>query len=185
MKNAPARKRIVLVLGLLLYEFAKRLPRSNGIYSFGFSKTMRRLCGKMILSEMGTNVNIEKNATFSSKVKIGDRSGIGYHAHIDAETTIGDDVMMGPDCIIYTDSHRFDRTDIPMILQGRSERKPVTIGNDVWIGSRVTILPGVRIGNGAILGTGAVVTKDVPDFAVVGGVPARIIKYRTQNKEEG
>ena len=54
----------------------------------------------------------------------------------------------------------------------------VVIGNDVWIGMRVIIMPGVKIGNGVVIGAGAVVTKDVPDFAIVGGVPAKIIRYR-------
>ena len=54
----------------------------------------------------------------------------------------------------------------------------VTIGNDVWIGMRSIIMPGVTIGNGAVIGAGAVVTKDVPDYAIVGGVPAKVIKYR-------
>ena len=59
--------------------------------------------------------------------------------------------------------------------------KPVIIGDDVWIGGRVIILPGVTIGNGAIVGAGAVVTRDVPEYAIVGGVPAKVIKMRTQN----
>ena len=66
--------------------------------------------------------------------------------------------------------------DKPMRLQGPQPVKPVTIGNDVWIGSRVTILPGVTIGNGVVIGASAVVTKDVPDNAVVGGNPAKILK---------
>ena len=56
--------------------------------------------------------------------------------------------------------------------------KEVSIGDDVWIGMRSIIMPGVRIGNGVVIGAGAVVTKNVPDFAIVGGVPARIIRYR-------
>jgi hypothetical protein len=59
----------------------------------------------------------------------------------------------------------------------------ITIGNDVWIGARAMILPSVKIGNGAIIAAGAVVTKDVPDCAVVGGVPAKIIKYRFSAEE--
>ena len=86
--------------------------------------------------------------------------------------------MMGPEVIIYTSGHKFDRTDIPMIDQGFTETEPVVIGNDVWIGRRVIIMLGVNIGDGCILGAGAVVTKDVPAYSVVGGVPARIIKSR-------
>ena len=58
------------------------------------------------------------------------------------------------------------------------ERKEVTIGNDVWIGSRVFVRDGVKIGNGAIIGAGSVVVKDVPDYAIVGGVPAKVIRFR-------
>lgn len=60
--------------------------------------------------------------------------------------------------------------------------KRTTIGNDVWIGSRVIIMQGVNIGTGAIIGAGAVVTKDVPDYAIVAGVPAKVIKYRFDSK---
>ena len=85
--------------------------------------------------------------------------------------------MMGPDVVILTHSHNIDRVDVPMGQQGSWVRK-VTIGNDVWIGMRSIIMPGITIGDGAIIGAGAVVTKDVPDYAVVGGVPARIIRFR-------
>lgn len=86
--------------------------------------------------------------------------------------------MIGPYCFIYTSNHCTKRTDIPMFRQGDSVPRPVIISDDVWIGARVTILPGVHIGKGAIIGAGAVVTKDVPEYAVVGGNPAKIIKYR-------
>ena len=85
--------------------------------------------------------------------------------------------MMGPDVVILTHTHNIDRTDIPMGDQGSLVAK-VTIGNDVWIGMRSIIMPGVKIGNGAVIGAGAIVTKDVPDYAIVGGVPAKVIKYR-------
>lgn len=65
-----------------------------------------------------------------------------------------------------------------MCKQGEAAERPVHIGDDVWIGSRVTILPGASIGTGAIIGAAAVVTKDVPECAVVGGNPARILKRR-------
>lgn len=86
--------------------------------------------------------------------------------------------MMGPDVIIYTSNHETSRWDIPMRGQGATPKEKVTIGDDVWIGARVIILPGVTIGKGVILAAGAVVTKDIPDYAVVGGIPGKIIKFR-------
>jgi maltose O-acetyltransferase len=86
--------------------------------------------------------------------------------------------MMGPEVVIYSQSHKYDRTDIPMCEQGFSEYKEVVIGDDVWIGRRAIIMPGVHIGKGCIIGAGAVVTKDIPDYSVAAGVPARVVKSR-------
>lgn len=80
-----------------------------------------------------------------------------------------------------TSGHEFANIDIPMRLQGRKQEQPIYIADDVWIGARAIIMPGVRVGHGAIIGAGAVVTKDVPEYAVVGGVPAVIIKYREKS----
>lgn len=131
-----------------------------------------------MLENCGKNVNIESNATFSPKVTLGDYSGIGINAKIYGTCHIGRYVMMGTDVIIITRNHRFDRTDIPMMEQGFEEERPVYIGNDVWIGDRVLILPGVHIGDGSIIAAGAVVTKDVPPYSIVAGVPARKIRDR-------
>lgn len=84
---------------------------------------------------------------------------------------------MGPDVTILT--HNIERTDIPMGQQGMRVSE-VVIGNDVWIGMRVIMMPGVKVGDGAVIGAGSVVTKDVPDFAIVGGVPAKVIRYRNR-----
>ena len=112
-------------------------------------------------------------------VIIGDGSGIGVNCSIHGPLTIGDNVMMGPDVVILTSNHNFANIDIPMSKQGFS-LKPVVIGNDVWIGTRSIILPGVTVGNGVVIGAGAVVTKDIPDYAIVGGVPAGVIRFRNQ-----
>ena len=137
------------------------------------------LIARGILEKCGKNVNIEKGANFGTGkgVSIGNNSGLGINCKIRGPLIIGDNVMMGPDVTILTHTHKIDRIDIPMWQQG-SIVKGVTIGNDVWIGMRSIIMPGVKIGNGAVIGAGAVVTKDVPDYAIVGGVPAKVIRYR-------
>src|SRR5690606_3728643 len=88
---------------------------------------------------------------------------------------IGNDVMIAQAVTIRDTDHCFNRLDVPMNLQGITT-KPVTIEDDVWIGHGVSILKGVTIGSGSIVSAGAVVTKDIPPYAIVGGVPAKIIK---------
>ena len=98
---------------------------------------------------------------------------------------IDDYLMMGEDVLFLGSGHSFDRTDVPMGLQEDQQRTPLHIAGDVWIGARAIILPGCkRIGHGAIVGAGAVVTKDVPDWAIVGGNPAKVIKYRKNVEEQ-
>lgn len=166
------------IVGLLLYNcVAKHLPVSYSLINIGQRK-LRRLCGKLILTKCGKNVNIEKRASFSSRVEIGNCSGIGVRAQIMGRCIIGENVMMGPDCLILTTSHNYSDTKVPMIEQGMAEERPVYIGNDVWIGARVTILPGVKIGDGAIVGACTVVSKDIEPYSVVVGNPARKIRDR-------
>ena len=129
-------------------------------------------------SHVGKAVNWGKNVLISVDFIIGDFSGVGDNARIPKGVTIGNDVMIGRDLKIFTKNHKSDRTDIPMRLQGFTEISPLVIGNDVWIGTNAVIMPGITVGNGVIIGAGAVVTKDVPDYAVVGGIPAKIIKFR-------
>ena len=172
------RRKIYRKLGFLIYNcFARHLPAS---FNRGgkAAKALRAFCGRLILARCGNNVNIEKNATLNPEIELGDHSGIGINASISGKVVIGDHVMMGPNCTIYTRNHVFDRTDIPMDQQGFYPHKPVVIEDDVWIGGQVIILPGVVIGTGSIVGAGAVVTKDVPPYAIVGGNPAKVIKYR-------
>ena len=161
----------------LYYTVGRRMPPSWSGIRMG-QTAVRRLCGKLMLDECGRQVNIEQNALFSPKVSIGDYSGIGINARIYGACSIGDHVMMGTDVTVITRNHRHDRTDITMDMQGFEEEKPVTIGNDVWIGDRVVILPGVTIGDGCIISAGAVVIHDIPAYSIAAGVPAKVIGKR-------
>lgn len=110
---------------------------------------------------------------------IGSDSGVGTGSLISCEgkVRLGSRVLMGADVIIYTSNHIWSEKHATYFGQGLDVAS-VTIGDDVWLGARCIILPGVSVGDGATVAAGAVVTKDVPSLAVVGGVPARIIKYK-------
>lgn len=165
---------------ILFYGFARYLPGPNCVIKpIGVvSKKIRSFCAHLMIDSCGKNVNICNLSTFSTKIKLGDNSGIGIRANISGPCTIGNNVIMGPDVTIFTKNHNIENIDIPIKYQGDTEPKPVMIGDDCWIGYRAIILPGVKIGRGVVVAAGAVVTKDVPDFAVVGGVPAKVLKYR-------
>lgn len=132
---------------------------------------------------LGTRVEIEhdvflKIAGDDARLVIGDHTFIGKGSEIDvlASITIGAHTLLAPNVFI-TDHEHNTSADLRFDEQG-SRCAPVAIGTDAWIGTRAVILPGVTVGDGAIIGAGAVVTKDVPPQAIVAGVPARIIGTR-------
>lgn len=170
-----------MLIGFLGLKLADILPMNDGLINLG-QRHIRSFFANMFLAKSGVNIDIQKYTRFSHFCELGNNSGIGEGSRLYGRVLIGDDVMMGPQCWIYTQNHEFRYLDKPMRQQGPQREEPVVIGNDVWIGSRVTILPGVHIGNGVIIGAGAVVSKDIPDYAIVGGNPARILKYRNKNK---
>jgi maltose O-acetyltransferase len=172
---------------LLYYYFAYYLPATNGPgwgHRLRARKIRRFICSRIFM-KCGKDINVEKGANFGdgTEIEIGCNSGIGVNCMLQGQVKIGNDVMMGPEVLIFTQNHQFNRIDIPMNKQGHMPSEPVVIGNDVWIGQRCIILPGVTIGNGTILAAGAVVTKDVPDWAIVGGNPGKIIRYRNENQQ--
>lgn len=161
------------------YMFARLFPTQPiPGYRFGYW-LRRRLCEKIFLY-CGENVIIKKNAYFGdgSGMVIGHNSQLGEDCVVPRDLVIGNDVVMGPQVIIYAISHEFSSLDKPIRLQGATPRKTPVIGDDVWIGARVVIMPGVRIGSHAVIGTGSIVTRDVPELAVAAGIPARVIRYR-------
>lgn len=106
----------------------------------------------------------------------GDDFYLNAGCHLLGEIIIGDHVMIGPKTVIWGRDHGM-ALGSPMKSQPHN-RKPIIIGDDVWIGASVTILKGVTVGRGSVVGAGSVVTKDVPEYAIVAGNPARLIKYR-------
>lgn len=137
---------------------------------------------------IGNNVTILKNTIIECTgvirdlgegLVIGNNVGIAQNCFIQVRghVEIGSDVIMGPRVSIFSENHNSDKLDVPIVLQGET-RKGVKVGNGVWIGAGVTILDGVTIGNNSIIAAGALVNKDVIEFGIVGGVPAKFIKMR-------
>lgn len=167
---------------LVYYSFARYLPQylPNGHEC----RKMRGAICKYIFRKCGENINIKRGAFFGSgkNIEIGNNSDIGSNAYIAGidggdELIIGDNVMMAPDVVILTVEHKYSDVNIPMNRQGAHSSR-VIIEDDVWIGIRAIILPGVKIGKGSVIAAGAVVTRDVPPWSVVGGIPAEVIKWR-------
>lgn len=125
---------------------------------------------------LGRNCSILMHCKFdcTTQFLIGENSVINQSCRLDNRggLTIGENVSISEQVIILTADHNVESAE----FEGRN--KPVSIGDYVWIGTRVTILPGVNVGNGALIAAGAVVTRDVDPYSIVGGVPAKFIKMR-------
>ena len=110
------------------------------------------------------------------KIIIGDNFYMNSGCHMLGNIKIGKDVMIGPKTVIWGRDHGAS-LKLPMKEQDHV-KQDIVVGDDVWIGANVSILKGVTIGSGAIVGAGSVVTKDVPEYAIFAGNPARVIKFR-------
>ena len=179
MHDSIVRRAIRVLALIAYYGFAQFLPTSP-VPGWRFAYWLRRGLVRFIFRSCGRGVIIKTRAYFGTgeNIVIGDRSQLGVNCKVENDLILGEDVVMGPDVVIMSSSHAYERLDQPVNRQGRLPRRPVKIGNDVWIGTRVLILPGVQVGDQAILGAGAVVTKDVPARAIAAGNPARVIRQR-------
>ena len=166
--------------------------RIEGRRAVRFGSRSRLLRGATVLANGGT-VTVGADSYLArwcvvqsagGSVVIGDRSGIGDYCSLFGQggLTIGDDVMLASGVRILTAEHVTDRLDVPIRVQGETHA-PTVLEDDVWIGANAVVLAGVRIGRGAIVAAGAVVTHDVAPYAVVAGVPARALKQRTGGAE--
>jgi acetyltransferase-like isoleucine patch superfamily enzyme len=133
---------------------------------------------------LGDQVIVSRNCVIQGKsgpLTIGARTDIGCNTVITtpaAGIEIGRAVLIAGNCYIGGSRYIADRLDLPLIDQGIYSKGPVIIEDGCWLGAGVTVLDGVRIGKGAIVGAGAVVTRDLPDYAVATGIPARVVQIR-------
>jgi maltose O-acetyltransferase len=163
----------------IYYIFASKLP-TQPVPGWRIGYAIRRFIISKIAEKCGKNIIVKQNAYIGSGLglRLGDNTQLGANSRIGPNVSLGDNVLMGPDCVIMTTAHAFENREVPIRLQGALPIKPIIIGDDVWIGTRVVILPGVKVGNGAVIGANSVVTKNIEPYAVVGGVPAKFIRWR-------
>lgn len=168
------RKLSLAIYYLIFYN----LPHSRFL---SFTSTWRVWYVSKVLKLMpyDKRSKIEYNVYLSNAkgILIGKNCRINENVFIQ-QAVIGNNVLIAPNVSILSVSHNHEKIDVPIVDQGDSEPNPPVIGDNVWLGRNVVVMPGIRIGSGAIVGAGAVVTKDVPPFVIVGGVPAKIIKSR-------
>lgn len=126
---------------------------------------------------------LAKRCRIHPSLVMGPYGFIGPGGVVPARVRMGKYVMIGPELLITGDDHVFDRAGVAVIFSGRPEQRECVLEDDVWVGARVTILKGVRVGRGAIVAAGSVVTKDVPPYTIVGGVPAREIRKRFNDED--
>lgn len=164
-------------------------PRGAGFWFWPARPVARQLLQRK-LARCGRGATFDPiTSTFAGleNISLGDNVFIGPRSFISvthARLTIGDDTVIGPEFCAMSGDHKFDEPGRlhhePSTL---GENEPIEVGCNVWIGARVTVLKGVRIGDGAIIGAGSVVTHDVPSQTVVAGCPARVRRPRFEGAD--
>lgn len=170
----------------LLFVFRAILCRWHGVIKWNYLRWpviwYRTLLLRIYAEKVGKKPFVGgKSSFYGPHLYIGDYCCFnGMTIGGGGKVYIGNYFHSGVDCIINTQNHRYEGTEIP--YDSEFDYKTIRIGDCVWFGHRVIVTGNVTIGEGAIIGAGAVVTKDVPACAIVGGNPARIIKYRDQER---
>lgn len=178
-KNALTRRqRFFRLLGSTFDPRAwLHLVKIVNYYNYSHVQPMRRLNpSKDCKISPDVNFSNEQNIEMGRGVSIGSRCFI-WAGPKRGRVVIGDDVLFGPEVIVTAANYRFN--DGAPVTQQAMDEADVAIGQDVWIGARAIILPGVTIGDGAIVGAGALVRHDVPPYAIAVGSPARVVGKRS------
>ncbi|HEY4148743.1 MAG TPA: acyltransferase [Chitinophagaceae bacterium] len=162
---------------ILYYMFFSRLPNSWWPGGKLYNK-LRTACLKGVI-RLGKNNKIQRSVYVGNgnQIVIGDNCSINELVRLD-NVTIGNNVMIARESVVLGKMHESADPDVPMTSQGVKDVKATIIEDDVWLGLRVIIMPGVKISTGCILAAGCVVTKDTEPYGIYGGVPAKLIKMR-------
>lgn len=163
-----------LILGLLGCKIGKnsiiernvQVYKSHNRITVGKNCILRRWC---VLNAWSGEIHIGDNCSINSFVHISGNGGV----------YIGNNVLIATQCVIVSANHNYQSPDTLIRKQGET-RSPIVIEDDCWLGAGVKVLAGVKIGQGSVIGAGSVVTKDVPPYSVVVGVPGKIIKKRSR-----
>ncbi|MEA3499576.1 MAG: acyltransferase [Candidatus Marinimicrobia bacterium] len=167
-------KKILLFLYYLIFS---KLPSSyfpgGSFFNFLRVKTLKSII------KIGDNIKVQPKVYIGNgnDIEIGDHCQINENVKLD-NVKIDEYVMIAPGVTILGKMHDFVDLNIPMLLQGEKQVKSTIISRDVWIGTNAIIMPGIHIGQGCIIGAGAVITKDCEEYGIYGGIPAKLIGKR-------
>lgn len=168
------RRVVLILLGWLKYK------------PYPLAMRVRNELYRHVLKSVGANSNITDAVTISSpaNVSLGDRVSIHEYCVLagSGEIKIGSRVAIANSCILVSESHVYFDPIRPIKDQGLIAQ-PITIGDDVWLGARVTVLGNVTIGDGAVIGAGSVVTRNIPPNSIAVGVPCRVIRQRGERQD--
>jgi len=168
------------MIGFIYYYLNKRKFKK---IEFPLLKFRRVFIRNKHVIEFGKNITLAYNCFISPiSLSVGDDCWLGVNNFICGKVEIGNDVILGPNVSIPGATHGI-ASNQPFSKSGLII-KGTSIENSVWIGGNSTILDGIRIGEGAIVAANSVVAEDVPPLGIVGGVPAKMIRYRTENLSE-
>lgn len=165
-------------------KWGKFLRLGNDVYVSALSKQGIEFGNNVSIGAFSRIIVSTSFNNIGEKIKIGNNVGIGEFAYLGGSggLEIGDECIVGQYLSCHPENHNYEDLDISIRHQGVS-RKGIKIGENCWIGSKVTILDGVEIGDGCILAAGSVITKSFPDNSIIGGIPAKLLKTRTHDNQ--
>lgn len=172
-------KKIIIYIHSLFFKHFYGIKGGKSLY-FGRNVHVK----KSGYFQFGNNCKIRSNVDlFCNSLVVLDNADIGTRTRLDGCVKIGKNVLIGPDCYISSVDHNYKNVDVPISESGIIDKGSIEIGNDSWIGVHSVILGSVKIGKHSVIGANSVVTKNVGDYTVVAGSPAKIVRYYDNNKK--